>query len=203
MPQWLQNLFAGWPMIRANWPTFITLLVLMAVSIGGLMEWSYGGVVRNKDSIISNKDSEIAFLKSQRDDYKDKLSGASPAEAKARIDHLEARLAAIEPRRLTKEQRATLIAGLLIPIGDNPTITIATEPTADALQLVVESSVFGVGARPRSGIQIAVPDADNLPPAAVAVQRAFASANIPYDLVRERPQPGVSVSLLISPRINR
>jgi hypothetical protein len=44
-------------------------------------EWRYGG-------IIANRDSEITLLKTQRDDYKDKLGGASPDQAKARIDAL-------------------------------------------------------------------------------------------------------------------
>ena len=40
---------------------------------------------------IANKDGEISLLTRQRDDYEDKLGGASPDQAKAKIDALEKR----------------------------------------------------------------------------------------------------------------
>ena len=46
---------------------------------------------------LKNKDEEIGLLVRQRDEYKDKLGGASPDQAKARIDALEARLKRVEP----------------------------------------------------------------------------------------------------------
>src|SRR5579859_7548993 len=102
MPQWMQDLTAGWPMIRANLPTFFVIAVLMFSAILGtvwwLMDWRYGGIISGRDGIIANKDSEITLLRGQRDDYKDKLSGATPDQAKARIDDLENRLAKLEPR---------------------------------------------------------------------------------------------------------
>jgi hypothetical protein len=82
MPQWLQSMVAGWPMIAANVPTFIALVVIIFGAVWGAMYLMYGAV-------ISNKDSEISLLKSQRDDYRDKLGGASPAQAKERMETLE------------------------------------------------------------------------------------------------------------------
>lgn len=82
MPQWITDLFAGWPMIRANLPSFVFIVILIFAAVWWLMDWRYGG-------IITNRDSEISLLKGQRDDYKDKLSGATPDQAKAKIEGLE------------------------------------------------------------------------------------------------------------------
>ncbi len=64
---------------------------------------------------ISAKDATIETLRTERDDYKTKLSGATPDEAKARITALEAKIKDIEPRAILKDQKIilnTLISGL-------------------------------------------------------------------------------------------
>ncbi len=105
MPQWMQDLTTGWPMIRANIPTFIVLAALIFGVVWWLMDWRYGSIITGRDGIIANKESEITLLKGQRDDYKEKLSGGTPDQAKARIDSLEARLARVEHRRLNETQK--------------------------------------------------------------------------------------------------
>src|SRR5262249_60686968 len=100
---------------------FATALLVAGMAIYWVMDWRYV-------AILSNRDSEIALLKSQRDDYKDKLGGASPDQARARIDALESRLAQLEPklenrfarlepRRITPEQRATFIQAINVNKG--------------------------------------------------------------------------------------
>src|SRR3954470_18357154 len=191
MPQWLQDLFNGWPMIWANLPAFFTILVLMFGAVWWLMDWRYGGV-------ISHKDSEINLLKGQRDDYKDKLSGATPDQAKARIDALEARLAAVEPRRLTDAQRTTLKVQLAPHSSPFPfpTIQIVAEASGDSSQFaadfasvfrtvggwsIQEGQVMGIGDRPSSGLSINVPDKHNLSASAEIVVRALRLADIAFD----------------------
>jgi hypothetical protein len=108
MPQWMQDLFSGWPMIRANLPTFFVLLVLMFGAVWWLMDWRYGG-------IISNRDAEISLLKGRVDDYKDKLGGASPDQAKDKIEALEQTVNLTIGKRwipLTQSEIATLAANL-------------------------------------------------------------------------------------------
>jgi len=83
--------------------TFAIALLVLTAAAWWLMDWKYSSVIAQRDGIIANKESEIVLYKGQRDDYKDKLSGATPDQAKARIDSLEARLARVEPRRLTLE----------------------------------------------------------------------------------------------------
>jgi hypothetical protein len=82
MPQWMQDLFAGWPMIRANLPTFFVIVVLIIGAVWWLMDWRYGAIVASKTGQIELQDRQLA-------DYKQKLDGASPDQAKAKMEALE------------------------------------------------------------------------------------------------------------------
>ena len=82
MPPWMQDLFAGWPMIKANLPTFFVILVLMVGAVWIVVNWSYSGVLASKNGQIELQDRQLA-------DYKQKLDGASPEQAKAKIEALE------------------------------------------------------------------------------------------------------------------
>jgi hypothetical protein len=82
MPQWMQDLTAGWPMIRANLPTFAVIMVLMSGAIWIVVNWSYSGVLASKNGQIELQDRQLS-------DYREKLKGASPEQAKAKIDNLE------------------------------------------------------------------------------------------------------------------
>jgi hypothetical protein len=53
------------------------------------MDWRYAGIIANRDGIIASRDAAINLIATQRDDYKDKLGGASPDQAKSRMDALE------------------------------------------------------------------------------------------------------------------
>jgi hypothetical protein len=58
----LQALIAGWPMIRANLPTFFVIVLVLIGAIWGIFELRYRTIIANRDSIIANRDSEIALL---------------------------------------------------------------------------------------------------------------------------------------------
>jgi hypothetical protein len=196
MPQWMQDLTAGWPMIRANLPTFIVLAALMFGAIWWLMEWRYGGIISGRDSIIANKDSEIILYKGQRDDYKDKLSGATPEQAKARIDALETRLARLEPRRLTEAQRVEFAARVRAPVGSIYSVAVIRDIScAECIQLAADiSAAFGAGWNvsnpmamgitnmPPHGIAVRCMDIANPSPEARLVIEAMRAAGIPFDL---------------------
>ncbi|WP_155253491.1 hypothetical protein [Bradyrhizobium japonicum] len=212
LPGWLGNLFAGWPMIRANLPIFAAVVFGLFCAIWWLMDWRYG-------SIISNRDAEIALLKGQRDDYKDKLNGATPDQAKARVDALEARLAAlepkiaaIEPRRLKAEQRAALIARLSPPPNTQPRVAIASEPGGDSPQFasdfvsafrsagpwaIEEGSILGIGDRPPSGIAVRISNPAEPPPEASIVIRALLAAGIKFDVTPYSLPPHLRIQLVI------
>ena len=105
MPDLFGRIAQEWPVIAAAPVTFVGVVSAAALIIWLALKWSYKSVLDGKNGEIASKASEIALLQRQRDDYKDKLSGASPDEAKAKIDDLERRLVLLEPRRLATEQR--------------------------------------------------------------------------------------------------
>ncbi len=205
-------------MIKANLPLFVVILALMFVAVWWFMDWRYGG-------IIANRDSEISLLKGQRDDYKDKLSGATPDQAKAKIDSLESRLAAleprlaaVEPRRLTAEQRAIMIARLTPPSGTTPTISIIGEVAGDSMQFaadfssvfrsaggwnITEPTVMGIGGRPPSGIAITTPDINHLSPEVAIIVRALQAAKLEFDFKQNAMMPGNNAEILICTRVTR
>jgi hypothetical protein len=67
----------------------VIFTAIVATAIWWVVGWRYDSIVASKDSIIGNRDAQISLLTTQRDDYRDKLGGASPAEARARLDALE------------------------------------------------------------------------------------------------------------------
>ena len=95
-------------MIRANLPTFFVILVLMVGAVWAAFNWSYGGVLASKNGQIELQDRQLA-------DYKQKLDGATPEQARAKIEALEHTINLTIGRRwepLTKTEIATLAANL-------------------------------------------------------------------------------------------
>jgi hypothetical protein len=86
MPEWLSKIAQEWTVIQSAPLSFITVCAIAAVWIWVIVSGIYS--IR-----LANKDGEISLLTRQRDDYKDKLGGASPDQAKAKIDALEKRIA--------------------------------------------------------------------------------------------------------------
>jgi hypothetical protein len=62
------------------------------------MDWRYAGIIANRDGIIASREAAISLIATQRDDYKDKLGGASPDQAKSRMDVLEKANAALSAK---------------------------------------------------------------------------------------------------------
>lgn len=188
MPQWMQDLTTGWPMIRANIPTFIVLTVLIFGVVWWLMDWRYGG-------IIANRDSEISSLKTQKDEYKDKLNGATPDQAKARIDALEARLARVEPRHLTEAQQTDLVNRLRngtssIRIDGDLTCADCGQYKGDLARTfrdaagwqVLEGSVMGPNNRPATGLGFRIQNPKKPTADQQRIIDAFRANNIRFDL---------------------
>jgi hypothetical protein len=85
MPQWMQNLIEGWPMIRANLPTFFVICVLIAGVIWAAFGWSYS-------TVLASKNAQIELLETRVSDYQDKLKGASPEQAAGELQRLRSEL---------------------------------------------------------------------------------------------------------------
>jgi hypothetical protein len=150
MPTWMQDLFAGWPMIRANLPTFFVIIVLMVGAVWIVVNWSYSGVLASKNGQIELQDRQLA-------DYKQKLDGATPEQARAKIDALENTINLTIGRRwepLTKAEIDLLSKNL----GAAPTVKIQVmvmyenafgkdlaQSFYDALKLAGWTATFGSG----------------------------------------------------------
>jgi hypothetical protein len=89
-----------------NAPASATAIILGVFAVVWIaMDWRYAGIIANRDGIIASREAAISLIATQRDDYKEKLGGASPDQAKSRMDALEkanvalsARLSAISKR---------------------------------------------------------------------------------------------------------
>jgi hypothetical protein len=191
---------------------FVTAVLALGAAVWWAMDWRYAGV-------IANRDSEISSLRTQRDEYKEKLQGATPSEAKARIDSLEAQVAALAPRRLTNDQRARLAASLKLPSGMTYTIALIAEASGDSPQFeadlsasfrdaggwsLIEPTVMGIGSRPPLGLAIQLPDPTKPSPATAIVMNAFHSISLKYAI---QPIPTIphnaDVAVLICTKIER
>jgi hypothetical protein len=108
MPPWILDLFAGWPMIMANLPSFFAVLAFMIGAVWLVVNWAYRSVLASKNGQIELQDRQLA-------DYREKLKGATPEEAKAKIDALEEKVRnAIGDRWkvLTTDETARFVASI-------------------------------------------------------------------------------------------
>src|SRR5687767_13248161 len=89
------------------------VLVLVAV-VWGILHLSYR-------TILSNKDRHIAAIERRIAAYRDAVSGATPDEARRRIDAMELELKTLrlrlQPRRITAEQRQAILDRSRLPSG--------------------------------------------------------------------------------------
>lgn len=85
MPQWIQDLADGWPMIAAHPKTFMAILIAIIVVVWVVISWSYSSVLASKNSQIELQDRQLS-------DFREKLKGATPEQAKDKIDSLEGTL---------------------------------------------------------------------------------------------------------------
>jgi hypothetical protein len=199
--------------------TFFVALLVLGAAIWWAMDWRYG-------RHLSTKDGEISLLTRQRDDYKDKLGGASPDEAKARIDTLEKqldeRLAKIEPRHLSQQQIEIIRSSLARLRGSNFALSIQSDMSctdcaiyaADFQSVISETGwaikmpkIMAASMASPKGLAILTPDRNNPLPEARALIDALTKAQIPFDLKSGsdfRGLPGIDapkiVALLITAR---
>jgi hypothetical protein len=195
VPDWLSHLSEEWKLITAA-PVISIIFVLVVVGVvWAVQSWA------NK-SRLESKDGEISLLQRQVNDYKDKLSGASPDEAKAKIAELEARVSSLadelRPRTLTDKQRELLIQSLAMPSGKRYVVSVAHDmactdgkrlanqfsaifQTAGAWN-VNNPSVMGLSNPPPSGLGVLINNASSPTDAENLVIRALQRAGLAFDI---------------------
>jgi hypothetical protein len=186
--------------------SFIVSVLGAALLIWTVLNWRYEGI--------------ITIIKTQRDDYHDKLGGASPDQAKARIDELEEQLNILrrqtEPRHLTSEERSSITQNARVPPGTRLGLTIVHEGGCpdcphyaadfervfrDAGWFVQNGVVMGPAQRLAKGIALMVPDATHLSADADLLRRALRAAHIEVEIMQSPQVPGgPSIQLFLTAR---
>ena len=189
--------------------TFGIALVLLVGLVWTALSWDFSSRIANLDSRISLRDDQIA-------DYKSKLNGATPDEAKKRLDALESELKALTPRRLTGDQKNKIAQALkgttgMLYLAQDMAATDATGLTRDLSVAFIEAgwqtilpSIFGPPQIPPTGIALLVADSGSLKPAEITVKRALESARIEFDIQNDPRPPSPlhpDVGLLITTRL--
>jgi hypothetical protein len=190
--------------------SFFAALLVLAGAVWWAMDWRYSG-------IIANRDAELGSAKAVRDEYKEKLQGATPDQAKTRIDTLEARIKRLEPRTLTPDQRNQIAKFVSVPTGSTYVLSVMSnmdckdcnEYATDFQSVLHDAQWFlqpakimaNPGASPK-GVAIVTPDLSAPLPEAIALRQALLAANIPFDVNQGSDVRGNKriAGLIISPR---
>jgi hypothetical protein len=194
----IEKIQKEWAVIHGAPWSFFAASVVIAGAI-----WFFLNQINS--GTISGKDATIETLKTQNESYKEKLNGASPEEAKTRIDALEAKVAKLEPRRLYPEKLETVskLIKTLPPMPYNLSIE-ADMACADCNQYaadlqsafpqppwsVIMPMIAGPSVRSPKGLAILTPDPKNPLPEAAAIASALTAADIPFDLMAGNDELG-------------
>jgi hypothetical protein len=178
--------------------TFLIAIAIVAGLIWAAMSWSYSSQITNLQSRLSLRDDQIS-------DYKSKLDGATPAEARKRLDDLENQVKVLSARRLTTQQKekiAKALAGAVgvIDIAHDMAAADAKAYTGDfalafrsAGWIVSLPAALGISNPPATGIGLRVRNPAALTTAELVVKRALEAAEIGFDIQKElrpsRPNP--------------
>ena len=171
---------------------FLISMVLASGLVWKAVSWHF-------ETRLANADSTKELLQRQIDDYKDKLSGATPDAARAKIEALEARVDALSPRSLPADAQNAMVPfldpfrGQLIEISSDSTSADASR-LARQLQVPFNSAgwnvnlptVMGIGRPPPSGVGLIVENTNQLSPVQVAISNALRAAGITFDLQQGR-----------------
>ncbi len=213
MPDLFAKLAQEWPVITGAPIIACSALVAITLFVWAIVQWSF-------KARMDSRDAEIALIQRQRDDYKDKLNGASPDEAKARMDALEARLLLVEPRRLMAEQRSALTSRLLLPIGMRCNVAVLCDAACSdcstfasdiALAIrkaegwsAVEPMVMGPGVKSPLGLLLIITEQSKILIGVETLRRALQEANIHFDThIGRLTSPNVVAELLVTSRIQQ
>lgn len=167
--------------------TFVFALAVLGIVIWRMIAWRYSGTVESLNGRLALQSDQIG-------DYKEKLSGASPDEAKRRIEVLEATVKALSPRRLDEDTKDRLTAGLsqmpgLAHIAQDMSVPDARALTADFVHAFVAAGwrveqpmVMGIGNPPPSGLGLLVTNPAALTPQEALAKKILEESGCKFDL---------------------
>lgn len=153
------------------------------------LSWQYSGQITNLQSRLTLKDDQIF-------DYKEKLNGATPTEAKQRLDTLEAQVRGLTPRRLTEDQKQKIAAALkkgkrgVIEIQQDMAVADSRAYRGDFAQIfegvgwqTILPGIMGPSISPPTGLAMEVANPGALSPAETLIQNALTSAGVEFDVI--------------------
>lgn len=177
--------------------SFATAATIIIAGTWAVTNYFYQHKIEDLESRLKLKDDQII-------DYKDKLNGATPIEAKSRIDTLENQVKALLPRHISQEQKRVMASVLK---NTKSVILFGQDVSAsDAKQLVTDfSDIFSmlgwdtrvaiIGAMrnpPRSGVALRVQNKDQLTSVEQTVKLALQASGVAFDIqngVEKRQDP--------------
>jgi hypothetical protein len=198
--------------VQAPW-SFVGWTAVVAGAVWAVANHLKANRIESLEGRLKLRDDEI-------NDYKRKLSGATPDEAKARIDGLETRLNQLMPRRVTAEQREHIRAALVdrpgsAEIGSDMACADAPAFSAGLIAAfqaagwrVSNPSFMGLAGPPMSGLGLRVADAANLSSHERAVASALRGVGLSVDVQPGKAarhahdqRPGADIELVVTPRV--
>lgn len=198
---------AGWWQIMTVAPHLTVTMIAACLGAGyAAARWRYAGKTEHLEERIKLRDDEIS-------DYKRKLGGATPDEAQARIEALEALVAPLKPHSLLEDQRTTLLvrlrqspgkARIEFTVGDLPSrefSDVLAGIFSEAGWEVVRGQVITSWGKPNAGLRVMIPG--DLAPTAKqeCVLSALEAARLPFDRGDTMLPGDLDVRLLTGPRL--
>lgn len=194
---------ANWAVIsQAPW-AFAAWTAIIIAAVWAIVTHLKANTVETLESRLKLRDDEIA-------DYKRKLSGASPDEARSRIDALELSVSLLMPRRLSADQVEAFTAAARMCAGVatiNYDMAYAsgsglsqqlTKALSDADWEVRNGIVGGPSFRPAEGVNIHLSPEPERSPAERSLVCAFQAAGIAFAIDPFGPRIGwdsISITL--------
>ncbi len=173
---------------------FLIAVVLCAVVIWTAMGWAYSARFEGQAASLSSLEDRLKLKDEKIASYKEKLSGATPEEARSRIDALELQIKALSPRRVSLEQRHLIVRALAGSIGVVSIVqdmaAADAKPLAADLAVAFQSAnwqvrlpmVVGPSNVPATGLALRVRDPNALRPIEHNVRAALQAAGLDFEL---------------------
>lgn len=110
----MESLFASiareWHVITQAPLSFFGILIALAVAAYGAAAWRFGRKMDGLEATNASLRERIQLRDDRATEYERKLQGASPDQAKAEIDELKQKLAALQPPRISADQSGQIVA---------------------------------------------------------------------------------------------
>jgi hypothetical protein len=202
----LKLLTDEWSVLQQSPRLFIIAVVLASGAIWLALDWKYSAQIANLERRLSLKDDQIQ-------DYKSKLNGASPDEAKRRLDELDltvkklrdalASLDAFEPYTPLSDLQSKTISDAFKSLTPPRMFISFAAPDQSASKLAgqfakvfksvgIQSpmSVSGFDGDDDFGIQLLVRHRDSPDKLTLDYINAFKQSNIDFKLIEMPTEPG-------------